>query len=1034
MTSEIIIGPYRTGKTRHLVHELVHATKPALLSGSEVWLAVPSKRYERFIKSLIAEMMKESGTRVVAGLRIFPFYDMCAQILRLAQVPFKLIPETLRAPVVGRALANLQKRGELSNLEPVADFKGTYASLLELIDEFQRAGLSPTDVMTRVTGTAANESRYVELARIYGEYWHELDTLGYLDSRRLAFRCREVLSEHKSLEIDTIAFDGFDRFNKLQIGVFSELKVHAKNLKIVFDYDESDSENVQYIWKGPNHADLMSAFPGAGKRVFKKEEIKQAPLNCFKTVDRAFEMEHVARLVKNAIVNENIPGHEILVLVPSMKKYRACLETAFLDACVPYFIDDTVDLISQPVVQHVIKLLRLHRSNYTRKDLLAILRSVYFKSDSYELTETELDSFIEASYKQKIVEGEKGWLELAYQCGIKAKLKNLFLDLTPPSGHKTLTEMVASCEDMLERTFNLDNLKTLAQDSPHTAWVVDRSLIELRNCLSAFVQEDAIFRNAADENIIKYDFDSFLEKLIHSLERANFRRVASAKNPVTICSVDFAPNRLFKKVLVAGLVEGDFPRPKRSRGFVTTEEEKNWKRFDIKIESLRNHPSFEMGLFQSLLDRAVTNIQLSHPMWDVDGDELLGSFILQSEPDKYQINELPPLVDGLEAPVSIRSRVGALLHTGVNKNNSDNLDHPSIMDKVFDLQDSISMLQARQEGQKDSTYNGYLSELVQTGVLKIDMPEFFSASRLNDYGKCPFRYWVNHMLGITPIEEPELKLDVRELGEAYHKVLELFYQSIIENNICLNCAGQEQLNPYLNKAIEAGMQWLEKNTNALAQEFWPYQKKEMTFRIERFIEKEIERLRKDKEGFTPVKVEASFGMNDVPPLVIDDGVTKIKIRGKIDRIDAVGNNCPQHLPVQSLMAGTFKVVDYKSGSGTISEKEALYGRNMQLPVYALACSGVLFPDKKVKSGNYLSISSGKSIGKLEFDKQKNPEDINLLDNTKDKILSYKKSMAKGNFSVRPNGSEVCKTCDHFQICRIPELSASIQSSSREDIN
>lgn len=1008
----------------------MHTTKPALKAGSEVWLVVPSKRYEKFIKGLIVQNMKESGIKVVAGLRIFAFYDMCAQILRRSSVSFKLIPESLRATVVGRAMSNLQKRGELQNLEPVSEFKGTYAALLELIDEFQRAGLSPLDVMTKVTDTAFNESRYVELARVYGEYWSELDNLGYIDSRRLAFKCREVLAlQENNLKIDTIAFDGFDRFNKLQMGVFNELAPHADHLKIVFDYDESDRENVQYIWKGPNYTDLMESFSSAEKRIFNKGEIAQAPIECFRTVDRAFEMDHVVRLVKDAMVNEQVSGSEILVLVPSMRKYRASLETAFVDASLPYFIDDTVDLKSQPVVQFVLKLLRLHKDEYQRADLLSILRNVYFKSHAYDLSHDEIEKYIDLSYTKKIVEGSNEWLNLAYEAGIKAKFKKLFDDLTPPQGHKTLSEMVVFCEDVLERAFDLEQIKTLAEINPQAAWVVDRSLFELRNCLSSFVLEDIILHDATKfDHVVKYDFATFEEKLLHSIERANFRRVETSLKPVTICSFDFAPNRLYKKVFIAGLVEGDFPRPKRNKGFVTQEEEKNWERFGVKIESLRSHPSFEMGLFQSLLDRAVDKTFVSHPMWDQDGEEKLPSFILASEPDKFQIKELPPLVDGLEKPISVRSRIASLFNAGAR----DQINHPSLADAAQELQDSISMLLARQEGQKDSRYNGYLQEFVQAGAMSVSLPEFFSASRLNDYGKCPFRYWVNHMLSISPVEEPELKLDTRDLGQAYHKVLEVFYQGIIDDNVCLNCAEPAQIEIRLSESIEIGMKWLEENTNALSQEFWPFQKREMTFRIERFVSKELERMRKDKDGFTPLKCEASFGMDGASPLVLSDGATSVKLRGKIDRIDAIGSNCPQHLPAQSLMRGPLKVVDYKSSSAAISEKEAEYGRNIQLPVYALACSQVLFPGETVKTGYYLSITSGKSIGKLDFNKEKkDPDSPKLLDATKEKILAFKKGMSNGNFSVRPNGSDVCKSCDHARICRIPELSAAV-SSNLED--
>jgi ATP-dependent helicase/DNAse subunit B len=118
--------------------------------------------------------------------------------------------------------------------------------------------------------------------------------------------------------------------------------------------------------------------------------------------------------------------------------------------------------------------------------------------------------------------------------------------------------------------------------------------------------------------------------------------------------------------------------------------------------------------------------------------------------------------------------------------------------------------------------------------------------------------------------------------------------------------------------------------------------------------------------------------------------------------------------------GRVRVVDYKSSSANISKKEALAGRNMQLPVYAMAVSESILPDTHVSGGVYLSFSKGDSVGSLDFGGGDNPDE-DYVAVTKEKILDFVRQVKSGKFVVEPSSETVCSNCDHGQICRIGEL-------------
>jgi len=308
-----------------------------------------------------------------------------------------------------------------------------------------------------------------------------------------------------------------------------------------------------------------------------------------------------------------------------------------------------------------------------------------------------------------------------------------------------------------------------------------------------------------------------------------------------------------------------------------------------------------------------------------------------------------------------------------------------------------------------------LTEQVNLNLISVKTPEMWSVSRLNDYGKCPFRFWVSHTLKIEKMEEPELGLDSRLLGEVYHKALEVFYLELKERALSLLGADEALLQEIFESSIKSAIVWLETTRKFRHTDFWEYEQKEIAFRLRRFFVKEKERAVRSGGEFVPTYFEKGFGFKDsesAPPLVVKVAGQVVKMHGRVDRIDVSSD-------------GRVKVIDYKSSSGAISKKEALAGRNMQLPVYAMAVTDAILADSnaQVKSGAFLSFSSGDQIGTIDFQDGEN----DYIGLTKEYIGNYVADIKKGNFSVKPSSPDSCKHCDHQQVCRITELGASDDS-------
>ncbi|MBU6450751.1 MAG: exodeoxyribonuclease V subunit gamma [Cyanobacteria bacterium REEB67] len=1031
---ELITGPYRAGKSIELLGELVDYLAAAPLRSRPAILTVPSQRYKQLVGERLDKLMRLRGKSLpgLFGLKILPFYELCHFVLRQSGQSFRTLPDPLRPAILEKAIDEVKASGRLVNLADIAHFAGTHAGILELIDELERAGFSPSDVISTLAKQSQTNSRYMELARIYEAYWRELERLNIYDERKLAYKTREILNNLDAgvLPLGFFAVDGFDRFNRLQLHVLSGLARQADRSVIAFDYLAPPAEfaggaaprttvdggdNVlayrqtfeDYRWKEKSIRELHEVFGAALKRteIGAIGSVNHPPalIKNWRSLDRMMEMDELVRQLKVAL-DAGLSSRDAVIVVRSVQPYLSAIRAAFEKAEVEYFLDEPVELVSVPLIKYLLRLLRLAAKKFARAEVVRSLSSPFYNQEFLGLTARDIELLDEESLRLMVVNTRADWQPL--KAG--PTLARFFDAVTPPAGNLSLSEFVVFVEDVVEQLLVLPNDDEYAD--PRVTWEEHQALFEFRRVLSNLLLEENLLGTAYAEK--GHIYEALLDRFEKALEKANFRRPRGGDQGVTVCSADLVPNRKFKAIFVAGLVEGEFPRRSEKPGFLSRDEVRKWMSYGIDIENPRNHDSFEISLYKSLLERATDTLYVSCPLYEVSGEELTPSFFL-SQGDNKILEAIPfvaPFENSLAAPVSALDLASGLLWHGASE--PEHFEAPALNDLYGSMKESLGVVKARTVSdavRNFALWNGNISLPVELGAVKINTPEIWSVSRLNDFGKCPFRFWVSHILGVKKIEEPEVGLDARLLGELYHKTLELFYKDLSLHGLTI-LSGDEPVGRIFEESIAKAIFWLETEKPFKKGEFWDYEQNEIRFRLRRFFSKELERAEKSGNEFVPHLFEQAFGFDDeeadsAPALVIKAGGRTIKIRGRIDRLDRSE-------------AGVYRVIDYKSGSGSIKVDEALAGRNMQLPIYGMALSQAVQPGARVKSGSYLSIQSGEQTGSVSFD---DPE-IDLVGSVEANIGRFVQNIFEGKFAVEPTSKQSCDYCDHSQICRITELS------------
>ena len=210
-----------------------------------------------------------------------------------------------------------------------------------------------------------------------------------------------------------------------------------------------------------------------------------------------------------------------------------------------------------------------------------------------------------------------------------------------------------------------------------------------------------------------------------------------------------------------------------------------------------------------------------------------------------------------------------------------------------------------------------------------------SPSALETWATCPYKFFLNRILGIAaPPEEEEDEMSALERGSLVHRILERFVR---EGN---------RTDTDLLELTEAEFAIAEERGVTGYPLLWDMTKEDIRAGLQSFMATEAEWL---ADAVTGASAEDSFGRGtDIGEVsVVIDGLGEIWFRGKIDRIDVMGDE----VRVRDFKTG--KPEPYFDGArGRRADRTLANGRAMQLPVY-VAAARQKYPGPAVQiSGSY----------------------------------------------------------------------------------
>ncbi|WP_337366042.1 PD-(D/E)XK nuclease family protein [Phascolarctobacterium sp.] len=390
---------------------------------------------------------------------------------------------------------------------------------------------------------------------------------------------------------------------------------------------------------------------------------------------------------------------------------------------------------------------------------------------------------------------------------------------------------------------------------------------------------------------------------------------------------------LFKHVYIMGLREGEFPRSKNENWIYSDGERGYLSSVGVELDNTACAYAEDKFFFAAAAAMATESLTLS---WYSD-DAAGASAYIEDVERLY----LPGTVSrqhidrkGWQQSLSEQE-----LQLGLAQAEPG---HEWLLKRLgngWTLRSSIEKLRAEGSG----IYKGMLLNDELRQAVNMAVGGEFSASNLETYAQCPFRFLLSYVWKQQQYEELTETVEPTVEGNLLHDVLARFLGEHLQEKLTKYPQTEllHQLDDIMTSVCE---EYIAKNAIAVT-DFWPSQQRRLTLVLHRWLERELA-YQKEWEPFVPVKVEWDFGRSGSTPLALAVNGGKIYLSGRIDRIDSNGS-------------GLF-VTDYKR-SVTPPASELTVGLDLQMPVYLLALAA-LERQSQVLGGGYYSLKEGKRKG------------------------------------------------------------------------
>ncbi len=1006
MATRLLVGPTGSGKTSRAVKIFSQFT--AREREHSIRFIVPTITESRLIRQ---QLLADPEFPGLLGDPVCTFYAFASDILNRAMVSGSSVISDMQKRLMLKEIIGQADPGYFDGIKDCPSFPEAIGGV---IDDLKLAAIAPEDLAHAVASAGrelseSSKAKLLDLTALYKSYQNDVLLAHNLhDHEGVMWRALDEARKNPELlsAYKYVILDGFAMLTPVQKELIRLLSEHCAQVVIgvgyepdrpsVFECIEPDMQffaqlpDVQ-IDRLPRAQDSTNAslahieanlFAGTPQRIQPDDGI-----TILSGATPSMEIELVAGQIKRLVRAQEFRYTDIGVIVRGVDQYAQKLASTFRQYNIPLTMHD-YPLRESALARTIALCMRIVREGWKREHVLAALKSTYTPCDPV------LCSRIENTARSSAIQsGREVWFAawradddtLQPRMDALQPIADFESEFASP-GAKGLCAAVQALFTKLRLHASDDRVQ-----EDYSAWK------SIKSIMADIVQGE----ETLGSQITPDEFANLLESGIRT---GSYHTRGDNAGGVSLVNASAIAGRKFRVVFVIGLIEKAFPRQVHEDPFLHDFERAVLNRFlPHKLDLRADDRDRERYLFYSAVSSAQNRLFLCYPSSDISAKDSLPSFYLDEVYALFtgktnritrDLREVVPATDQAETAKSLIA--GTVLDCCANKDSDGQenavASYNLLLEKGLISRESFDWLSERPAALTDTAILDYIRT----------RPPVYRVTALETYGVCPFRYFCDHELKLSEIED---EAGMLQRGAILHKVLYRLYTVLFGDGTPSDMKMDDILklsDAFLNDCMSD-----ERLVSSMPAHLRKIERNTMAEMLSRFLVEDIARI--ETSDFTPAYLELEFGTTAKPgrdrsassveerlkiPL---GGTQEAELVGKIDRVDLTAD-------------GSAMIVDYKTGACP-DMRDIENGTLLQAPLYSLALRK-LFHIKPV-GAEYCSLKKSERKGIYADDAEQFEEKIRTAI---DKAVEHINGIRRANIEVAP---VECPTyCGLKSICRI----------------
>ncbi|MBO5927468.1 MAG: exodeoxyribonuclease V subunit gamma [Clostridia bacterium] len=825
-----------------------------------------------------------------------------------------------------------------SNLISLSPSKNMLApTLYELIIQLKSAKVTPSDLINaskNLTGVLKN--KIIDIATVFSGYEKFLQEKGLFDQGSLLSLLPELLENDQSLENTDVYLVGYSSWTAQARSIVKVLLKKAKSVTAILSGGDSsvylNETSISFMeiakdlginvvkkeYASNGNAESKLILKETFNLVIKEEKFKTDKVKIFSPSSPYQEIEFIAEKIKQKILENNARYLDFTICLSSLEEYSEIIKEIFTRLEIPFFIDEKKQVISHPLVKLVISYLTSVQKNLERDAFLTFVKNPLVtldreKADAFENYVLKYNVNF-SRFNSPFIYGDES--EIAVPEEVRVNAVKYFENFS----------ILGLIEKLNVKEKLTLHAKMLSEKGAKIECAVNEQVYDFVLKLL----QDMQFILKGENLSVKETKDIFLSGVL-----AGELSVIPQYYDAVFVGLYKNTSLLNAKYLFAPNLNSNVPTIKEDVALLTDSDINKLLSGGViiepKIRHVNKRAKEETAMALSAFD---LELYLSCPTTNLSGDFCEKSRIIFNAEALFD-SQCHFNLDGYYS-----FNQGLLTFAKSTSNFVDGVEDDFTIPATF------------YKANKD-TFNFNDIERASEREVKIalnDNKEIIAFNQssptvIEEFYACPYRAFLSKGLGLEPRKQGQV--DSLFIGTFEHNVLDKYVKEVFIDKTC-QVNNKQDSDTLVEKIIEEIKKV--KNYDFLSQdESLDFKLASIISEVKGFCYKVKSDI--DNSLFKPFKTEAGFNF---------EIGNNAKLVGKVDRIDKYQDYV--------------RIIDYKTGTPSIEEKELFIGRKLQLFLYALAAgelklAGVYY--QPVDQSNYDNEKPNKNsmIGKTLASKE-----------------------------------------------------------------